>query len=88
VTLRAAEKSILWGNGEELTNKSVKEIQWETDEELAHAAGLTMEAERGKRHNSLLDNSGALKDEPRDGAPARRHHPKFNSWCSVGRDRL
>jgi hypothetical protein len=30
-------------------------------------------------HNSLQDDSRALEDEPRDGAPSRRHHPKFNS---------
>jgi hypothetical protein len=46
--------------------------------ELARATRLAREAERGKRHNGLQDDSGASEDEPRDGAPARRHHPKFN----------
>jgi hypothetical protein len=27
-------------------------------------------------------------DEPRDGAPTRRHHPKFDSRCPANRDRL
>jgi hypothetical protein len=31
---------------------------------------------------------GALDDEPRDGAPTRRHHWKFNSWRPADRDRL
>jgi hypothetical protein len=68
------------GNGVELPEKTVEEIQREADEEIAHAACLAREAERGKRHSSLQDDSGASDDEPRDGAPTRRHHPKFNSW--------
>jgi hypothetical protein len=44
------------GNREELPNKSVKEIYWETDEELAHAAHLAREAKRGKSHNGLQDD--------------------------------
>jgi hypothetical protein len=76
------------GNGEELLDKMVEEIQWENDEELARTACLAREAERGKRHNGLQDNSGVLEDEPRDGAPVRRHHLKFNSWCTADRDRL
>jgi hypothetical protein len=67
------------GNGEELPNKTVEEIQREANEEITHARCLAREAKRGKRHNGLLDDSGASEDEPRDGAPARRHHPKFNS---------
>jgi hypothetical protein len=39
------------GNGEELLDKSIKEIQWETAEELTHAARLAGEAKREKRHN-------------------------------------
>jgi hypothetical protein len=53
------------GNVEELPDKLVEEIQWETDKELAHAARLAREAERGKRHNGMQDDSGASKDEPR-----------------------
>jgi hypothetical protein len=65
-------------NGEKLPKKTVEEIQREANEEIAHAARLAREAERVKRHNSLQDDSGASADEPRDGAPTRRHHPKFN----------
>jgi hypothetical protein len=39
------------GNGEELPDKSVEEIQRETDKGLAHAARLAREVKRGKRHN-------------------------------------
>jgi hypothetical protein len=67
------------GNREELMEKTVEEIQWEADEEIAHATHLAKEAKRGKRQNDLQDDSGASDDEPRDGAPTRRHHSKFNS---------
>jgi hypothetical protein len=67
------------GNGEEFLDKSVKGIQCEIDKELTRTAHLVKEAERGKRHNSQQYDSGTSEDEPRDGAPARRHHPKFNS---------
>jgi hypothetical protein len=67
------------GNGEELPDKMVEEIQQETDIELARATRLSREAERGKKHNIIQDDSGVLEDEPGEGAPARRHHPKFNS---------
>jgi hypothetical protein len=67
------------GNGEELPDKMVEEIQQETDIELARATRLSREAERGKKHNIIQDDSGVLEDEPGDGAPVRRHHPKFNS---------
>jgi hypothetical protein len=40
---------------------------------------LSREAERGMGHNGQHDDSDALKDEPRDGAPTRRHHLKSNS---------
>jgi hypothetical protein len=82
------EEVYMAGNGEELLDKMVEEIQWENDEELARTACLAREAERGKRHNGPQDNSGVLEDEPRDGAPVRRHHLKFNSWCTADRDRL
>jgi hypothetical protein len=76
------------GNREELPEKTVKEIQWEADEEIAHAAHLARETERGRRHNDLQDDLGALDDETRDGTPMRTHHPKFNSRCPTGRDRV
>jgi hypothetical protein len=76
------------GNGEELPEKIVEEIQREADEEIAHAAHLAREAKRGKRHNDLQDDTNALNDEPRDDAPARRHHPKFDSWRPADQDRV
>jgi hypothetical protein len=76
------------GNREELLDKMVEEIKWEVDKEIAHAAHLARETERGKRHNGQQDDSGASKDQPRDGTLARRHHLKFNSRCPTDRDRL
>jgi hypothetical protein len=76
------------GNGEELLNKSIKEIQQEIDIEPSHAAHLAREAERGKRHNDMQDDSGASEEEPGDGAPTRRHHRKFKSPCLTDQDRL
>jgi hypothetical protein len=76
------------GNGEELSENTVEEIQWEADEEITHVARLAKEAERGKKHNGLQDNLGASDDEPRDGTPMRRHHPYFNSRRPTDRDRL
>jgi hypothetical protein len=70
-------------NGEELLERTAEEIPWEAGEEIARAAHLAREAERGKRHNGLQDDSSASDDEPRDGAPTRRHRPKFNSQCPV-----
>jgi hypothetical protein len=64
-------------NREEPLEKTVEEIQWEAEEEIACVAHLAKEAERGKKHNGLQDDSGVLDDEPRDGAPTRTHHPKF-----------
>jgi hypothetical protein len=75
-------------NGEELPEKTVEEIQREAEEEIARAAHLAKEAERGKRHNGLQDDSGTSDDEPRDGSPTRRHHSKFNSRHPANRDRL
>jgi hypothetical protein len=49
-------------------------------------ACLARDAERGKRHNGLQDDSGAADDEPRGGAPSSRHHAKFNSWQSADQD--
>jgi hypothetical protein len=70
-------------NGEELSENTTKEIQQEAEEEIARAAHLARELDwsrnRGKKHNGLQDNLGASDDEPRDGAPMRRHHPKFDS---------
>jgi hypothetical protein len=75
------------GNGEEPQEKTVEEIQREAEEEITHATHLAREAEKGKRHNSLQDDSSASDDQPRDGAPMR-HHPKFNSRHPANRDRL
>jgi hypothetical protein len=76
------------GNGEELLDKMLEEIQREAEEEITCAARLARDAERGKMHNGLQDNSGASEDEPRDGTPVSRHHPKFNSWRKVDQDQL
>jgi hypothetical protein len=75
-------------NREELPEKTVEEIQREADEEIARAARLAREAERGNRHNGLQDDLGASDDEPRDGAPTRRYHPNINSRRLEDRDRL
>jgi hypothetical protein len=76
------------GQGEKLPEKSVKEIRQEADEKIAQATCLARDAKRGKRYNGLQDDSGASDDEPRDGAPLRRHHPKFNSRWPADQDRL
>jgi hypothetical protein len=73
------EEVYMVGNGEEPLEKTIEEIQWAVEEEITRATCWAREAERGKRHNGLQDDSGALDDDPRDGAPMRRHHPKFNS---------
>jgi hypothetical protein len=44
--------------------------------------------DKKKGHDGMQDDSEALKDEHLDGAPTRRHHPKFNSWCNTDRDWL
>jgi hypothetical protein len=41
------------GKGDELPEKTIEEIQWEAEEEIARAAHLARDAERGKRHNDL-----------------------------------
>jgi hypothetical protein len=69
------------GSREKLPEKTIEEIQQEADEKIGRATRLAREAKRGKRHNNLQDDSAVLDDKPRDGAPMRRHHPKFNSWC-------
>jgi hypothetical protein len=75
-------------HGDEPHEKTIKEIQWEAMEEIARVAHFARDAEKGKRHNDLQDDSGESDDEPRDGAPTRRHHPKFNQWCPADQDRL
>jgi hypothetical protein len=76
----------LVGQGDEPPEKTVEEIQWEAKEEIAQVAHLARDAQRGKKHNSLQDDSRASDDEPRDGSPPRRHHPKFNPRCPAYRD--
>jgi hypothetical protein len=68
--------------------KTTEEIQWEAKEEMARAAHLARELDKSMGHNSLQYDSGALEDEPRDGSPSRRHHPKFNSQYRADRDQL
>jgi hypothetical protein len=74
--------------GEEPPEKTVEEIQWEAEEEIAWVGHLARDAERGRRHNLLQDDSRISDDEPRDGAPLRRHNPKLNSPCPADWDRL
>jgi hypothetical protein len=76
------------GHGEHPVEKTMEEITREAEEELARAAQLASDVDKGKRHDDLQDNSRLSNDEPRDGAPSRRHHLKFNSWFPAGRDRL
>jgi hypothetical protein len=49
---------------------------------------LNQARDRGKRQNGPQDDSGASDDEPRDGAPMMRHHPKFDSQRPANQDRL
>jgi hypothetical protein len=63
----------------ELPEKSTEEHQWEVDEEIACAERLAWELDKWKGHNGMQDDSRASEDERPDGAPTRRHHPKFNS---------
>jgi hypothetical protein len=73
------------GDGEQPPVKTTEKIVREAEKEIARAAHL---ARTRKRHNGKQDDSGSSNDEPRDGAPSRRHHLKFNSWCPADRDRL
>jgi hypothetical protein len=73
------------GKGEEILEKTTKEIAREA-EEITCAARLAKEADKGKRHNGLQDNSGSFIDEPRDDTLSRRHHLKFNSQCLADQD--
>jgi hypothetical protein len=73
------------GGGEQPPEKSIEEIAREAEEEITRAAHL---AQTGKKHNNPQDVSRSSGDEPRDGAPSRRHHPKFNVRRPANRDRL
>jgi hypothetical protein len=66
-------KVYMVGNGEPPPAKTTKVIQQEAGEELARATYLARELDKGKGHNGLQDDSGVSEDEPRDGAPSRRH---------------
>jgi hypothetical protein len=73
------------GQGDPPPAKTTEEIQREAEEEMARAARLARELDKRKGHNSLQDDFEASEDEPGDGAPSKRHHPKFNSWrCDDG----
>jgi hypothetical protein len=67
--------------GGELPEKTTEEFQREAEEEIARAKQLAWELNKRKGHNDLQDDSrvGGSEDERPDGAPTRRHHPKFNS---------
>jgi hypothetical protein len=64
------------GQGGQPLEKNAEEIQWDVEEDIAHAECLARELNKRKGHNGQQDNS---EDEHRDAAPSRRHHPKFNS---------
>jgi hypothetical protein len=66
-------------HGGEFSEKTAKEIQREAKEEIACAECLARELDKRKGHNGLQDDSGGSEDEHPDGAPTRKHHPKFNS---------
>jgi hypothetical protein len=61
------------GNGEQPLEKTAEEIQREAEKEIARTAHLARELDqarnRGKKHNGMQDDSGALDNEPRDAAP-------------------
>jgi hypothetical protein len=75
---------LMVGQGEHPIDKMTEEITQEAEEKLARAAQLARDADKGKRHNCLQDDSGSSNDEPRDGAPSRRHQLKFNSRYPTG----
>jgi hypothetical protein len=66
------------GMGDQLPKKTVTEIQREALEEVARAKRLFRELDKRKGQNVMQDDSEALEDDHPDGAPTRRHHPKFN----------
>jgi hypothetical protein len=74
--------------GGELSEKTTEELQREAEEEIAQAERLAQELDKRKGHNGLQDDLGGSKDERPDGAPTRRHHPKFNSQRNSDRDCL
>jgi hypothetical protein len=74
------------GQGNQPPEKTTKEIQREAEEEIACAKHLARELDKRKGHNILQDDSDGSTDECIDGAPSRRHHPKFNSRCCTNRD--
>jgi hypothetical protein len=74
--------------GGELPEKTVEVIQREAEEEIARAEHLHRELVKRKGHNGMQDDSEASEDEHPDGAPTRRHHPKFNSRRNADRIRL
>jgi hypothetical protein len=57
--------------------KTIEEITWEAEEEMARVARLAQGA-TGKRHNSLQDDSGSSEDDVGDGAPSGGYHSKYN----------
>jgi hypothetical protein len=69
------------GQGDPSLANTTEEIQREAEEEMARVAHLARELDKRKGYNNLQDDSRASEDEPRDGAPSRRHHLKFNSHC-------
>jgi hypothetical protein len=79
---------IMAEQGEHPVEKMTEVIAREAEEELAREAQLSRDANRGKRHNDMHDDSRSSNDEPRDDNPSRRYYPKYNSRCPTGRDWL
>jgi hypothetical protein len=80
LTLKYGKEVYMVEQGGQLQKKTAEEIQRDTEEEKAYTKRLARELDKRKGHNGLQDNSEGSEDEHRDGAPTRRHHPKFNSW--------
>jgi hypothetical protein len=85
LTSRVIEKSSWWVRMNNPSRKTVEEITREAEEEIAWVARPT---KTGKWHNCLQDDLESSVDEPRDGAPSRRHHTNFNPQRPIDRDRL
>jgi hypothetical protein len=65
--------------GGEPLEKTTEEIQREVEEEIARVEHLARELNKRKGHNDMQDDFEALENDHPDGAPRKRHHPKFNS---------
>jgi hypothetical protein len=74
--------------GDQPAEKTTEKIAREAEEELTRMTWLARETDKGKSDNSCQEDSESSEGEAGDGAPSRRHHPKFNQRRLAGRDRL